>query len=107
MRQDKDWGHFIQLAFNQSCSVKIIEIKPGMSTSYHYHNFREDLWYVLDDGVGVVIDGREAVAHAGDEFIIPAGTPHRLYSAADHPVRVLEIAFGFTEERDKTVVSDD
>lgn len=107
MRIKKKWGEIIQLAFNQPCSVKVIEIKPGESTTYHYHNFREDLWFVLDDGVGVVIDGKNFNASHGDEFFIPAGTPHKLYSRSNSIVRVLEIAYGFTEESDKVLVNED
>jgi len=102
----KRWGEIRQLAFNQPCSVKLIEINPGMSTSYHYHHFREDLWYVLDEGVGVVINGREYRAKPGDEFYIPAGTPHKLFSLSKHVVRVLEIAYGFHEETDKIVLDE-
>ncbi len=104
MRIKKEWGNLIQLAFNQPCSVKVLEIEPECSTTYHYHHFREDLWYILDDGVGVEIDGKQYIAKEGDEFYIPAGTPHRLYSVKDSKVRVLEIAYGFTEESDKTLV---
>lgn len=104
MRIKKEWGEIRQLAFNQPCSVKIIEIEPGMSTSYHYHHFREDLWYVLDDGVGVEINGKTYEARRGDEFFIPAGVPHRLFSNSNQKVRIIEIAYGFTEESDKVVV---
>jgi mannose-1-phosphate guanylyltransferase len=106
LRIKKKWGEIRQLAFNQPCSVKVIQINPGQSTSYHYHNFREDLWYILDDGVGVIIDGKEYRAKAGDEFYIPAGKPHRLFSFAEKVVRILEIAYGFHEETDKVIIDE-
>lgn len=106
MKIKKRWGFIRQLAFNQPCSVKVLEIEPGGSTTYHYHHFREDLWYVLDDGVGVMINGKKYIAKQGDEFFISAGTPHKLFSASNKKVRVLEIAYGFNEESDKVLVDE-
>lgn len=106
MKIKKEWGEIKQLAFNQPCSVKVIEIWSKKGTTYHYHHFREDVWYILDDGVGVVINGKEYIAKQGDEFFIPAGVPHRLFSPDNKPVRVLEIAYGFNEESDKVVVDE-
>jgi mannose-6-phosphate isomerase len=101
MRIEKEWGRVKQLTFNQASSVKILEIDPKCSTRLHYHNMRDDLWLVLDDGVGIQIGDRVVVARSGQEFVVPSGTPHRLYSTVEHPVRVLEIAFGYTDEDDQ------
>lgn len=101
MHVKKKWGCFKQLVFNQPCSVKIIEINPGQQTSFHYHNMRDDLWFVLDDGLAVQIGDKLIEAKKDQEFVVPAGTPHRLVSKSKKPVRVLEIAFGYTDESDK------
>lgn len=106
MKINKDWGRFIQLSFNQPSSVKVIEIEPGKETSFHFHNLRDDLWYILDDGVGIQIKDEVKEAKMGEEFIIPAGTPHRLFCNGEKKVRVLEIAFGFTQEDDKIKVRE-
>lgn len=106
MKIKKPWGEIRQLAFNQPCSVKLIEIEPGKSTTYHYHHFREDLWFILDDGVGVEIDGKIYEAKKGDEFFIPAGTPHRIFSMSNTCVRIIEVAYGFNEESDKVIVDE-
>lgn len=98
---EKDWGRVKQLTFNQASSVKLIEIDPGQSMRLHYHNMRDELWYVLDDGVGVQIGERVEEARRDQEFVVPSGTVHRLFSNASRPLRLLEVAFGYTDEDDQ------
>ena len=52
----------------------------------HYHPSQEERFEVLDGAVRAVIDGRESRFEAGDEFEVPAGTPHQM--AGDGPARV-------------------
>lgn len=97
----KKWGSFKQIVFNQPCSVKVIEIEPGRQTSLHYHNMRDDLWLMLDDGISVQIGDELTDVQKDQEFVVPSGTPHRLISKSNRTVRVLEVAFGYTDESDK------
>lgn len=100
----KEWGYFRQLTFNQPSSVKIIEISPMSSTSFHFHNMRDDLWYILDEGIKVQIGDEVFETKKSQEFVVPAGKPHRLISASEKPARILEIAFGYTDETDQVVI---
>ncbi len=57
------------------------------------------MWVILDDGLKVQIGNKISTAHAGDEFIIPAEESHRIIAQGKEG-RVLEIAFGYTDEDD-------
>jgi len=96
---EKSWGLIKEYTLNQMSTVKMIVVSTGKSTSLHYHNLRDDMWVILDDGLEVQVGEQVYRPSAGDEFVIHAGTKHSI-SAADKPGRVLEIDFGFTTEDD-------
>ncbi|MDI6799224.1 MAG: phosphomannose isomerase type II C-terminal cupin domain [Actinomycetota bacterium] len=106
MLENKPWGNYKQLALNQTCSVKIITLNSGQETSLHFHNLRDDMWVILDDGISVQIGDKIYETKPGDEFVIPAEEKHRIISQADK-ARVLEIAFGYTNEDDTHRLADD
>lgn len=96
---EKSWGVIKEYTLNQVCTVKMMVISPGQQTSFHYHRLRDDMWIIVDDGLEVQIGDEKHFPKEGDEFVVGAGTPHRI-TAGDKPGRVLEIDFGFTTEDD-------
>jgi len=96
---EKSWGLIKEYTLNQMSTVKMIVVSAGESTSIHYHNLRDDMWVILDDGLEVQVGDQVHHPRAGDEFVINAGTRHSI-AAGDKPGRVLEIDFGFTTEDD-------
>ena len=96
---EKPWGLIKEYTLNQISTVKMIVVSAGESTSLHYHNLRDDMWVILDDGLKVEVGDQVYHPSAGDEFVIRAGTKHSI-AAVDKPGRVLEIDFGFTTEDD-------
>jgi mannose-6-phosphate isomerase-like protein (cupin superfamily) len=106
MKVEKPWGYYKQYALNKTCSVKLIVLEKNQETSLHWHNLRSDTWVVLDDGVRVQIGDEIQDAKVGDEFFVPSGQVHRLISKGKR-VRVLEIAFGYSNEEDTHRIADD
>ncbi|MHB0975640.1 MAG: phosphomannose isomerase type II C-terminal cupin domain [Candidatus Aquicultorales bacterium] len=106
MLVDKPWGHYKQYALNKTCSVKMLTIESGQETSLHWHNLRTDTWVILDEGIMVQLGDEVHEAHVGDEFYIPSGQVHRL-KATKKTARVLEIAFGYSNEDDTHRLADD
>lgn len=96
---EKSWGVIKTYTLNQVCTVKMLIIAEGQHTSFHFHRLRDDMWVIVDDGLEVQIGDQKHFPKAGDEFVITAGTPHRIKAGAT-PGRVLEIDFGFTTEED-------
>ena len=104
---EKPWGKVTTYALNQPSSVRIITIESGQETSEHYHQLRDEMWVVLDDGLTIQIGNRVVEAQAGEEFVVASEEPHRITNRADHRGRVLEIAQGYTTEDDTFRLQDD
>lgn len=99
MLLEKPWGLIKEYTLNQVCTVKMILVSAGASTSFHYHNLRDDMWIILDEGLEVQVGDTVYHPREGDEFVVSAGTAHSI-RAGSAPGRVLEIDFGFTTEED-------
>jgi mannose-6-phosphate isomerase len=104
---DKPWGRVTTFSLNQPSSVRIITVEPGHETSEHYHQLRDELWIVLDEGLKVQIGNRVVDARPGDEFVVSAEEPHRITNTGARRGRVLEIAHGYTTEDDTFRLQDD
>ena len=103
----RPWGRFDQYAFNEDCTVSLMEVKPGMRLSLQSHTGRAELWIVLDDGARVQVGEEIRDCKAGEEIWIPANERHRLSCAGDKPCRVLEVAFGNWQQEDIARYDDD
>lgn len=103
----RPWGHFEQLAHNETVTVKIITVDPGHRLSLQRHCHRTEVWQVLDVPMDVTVDDRSWTALVGERVVVPAGSMHRLGNSTDRPGRVLEIAHGSFDEDDIERLDDD
>ena len=104
---EKPWGKVTTYSLNQPSSVRVISIEPGQETSEHYHQLRDEMWIVLDEGLQVQIGNRIVDARPGDEFVVTSEEPHRITNTGRKRGRVLEIAHGYTDEDDTFRLQDD
>ena len=106
VRTEKPWGHFEQYAHNLPCTVKIITVDPGGTLSRQYHQQRDELWVVLDDGAQIELGDEILRPAPAEELFIPRGMVHRLSCVSDKPVRILEVSFGVFDEDDIVRLDD-
>jgi mannose-6-phosphate isomerase len=104
---EKPWGKVTTYALNQPASVRVISVEPEQSTSEHYHQLRDEMWVILDEGLQIQIGNRVVDARPGDEFVVSAEEPHRITNTGSKRGRVLEIAHGYTTEDDTLRLQDD
>ncbi len=95
----KPWGRFTRYALNQKCTVKIITVEKGQSTSLQSHKNRDELWVALDEGIRAELGSRVIPMVPGESITIPRGSKHRL-SSIRGGARVLEVSFGDFDEED-------
>ena len=57
-------------------------LKKGALVPLHVHE-REQLIYVLQGALAVVVDGRDITAREGDVLLVPAGAPHQAEAIDD------------------------
>jgi mannose-6-phosphate isomerase-like protein (cupin superfamily) len=71
------------------------DIDPGeqLPRTYHYHEQREELFYVLSGRLHVETPAKEYVVGEGDVFVTEPESPHRAFNPdnADGSVRVLGV----------------
>ena len=106
IKVDKPWGRFEQYTHNLPCTVKIITVAPGGTLSRQYHHHRDELWVVLDEGARIRLGEDVFEPEVGEELFIPRETVHRLSSAGEGEVRILEISFGEFDEEDIVRLDD-
>ena len=104
---DEPWGKVVTYALNQPSSVRMITVEPGQETSEHYHQLRDEMWVVLDQGLVIQIGNRMVEAQPGEEFVVSAEEPHRIRNHGESRGRVLEVAYGYTSEDDTFRLQDD
>jgi quercetin dioxygenase-like cupin family protein len=71
------------------------EMDPGehLSRTYHYHENREEAFYVLDGVLHVETPEKGYVVESGEVFVAEPDSPHRAFNPADaaSAVRVLGV----------------
>ena len=106
IKVDKPWGRFEQYTHNLPSTVKIITVAPGGTLSRQYHHRRDELWVILDNGAQVQLGEKVLEPETGEKIFIPRGTVHRLSTAGESEVRILEISFGEFDEEDIVRLDD-
>ncbi len=64
---------------------------PGSQTPLHRHTRYSQLLYVLEGEFTVFAGENKVVLSAGDNFLIPVGTPHMVAVFSDKPARGLVV----------------
>jgi HAD superfamily hydrolase (TIGR01484 family) len=106
IKVDRPWGSFEQFIHNEPSTVKIIEVEPNKRLSLQSHQYREEMWIALDDGIITEIGENKKILKKGEKVFIPKNTKHRLASE-NNKVRVLEISLGDFDENDIERYEDD
>jgi mannose-6-phosphate isomerase-like protein (cupin superfamily) len=64
-------------------------VPAGGATDEHYHPVAEELYFFLDGGGRLTIDGEGRDVVAGDCALIAPGAVHKLVNTGDEPLRLL------------------
>ena len=85
-RIEKGWGHELVIVNHNGYCGKILNVDKGKQTSWHYHNLKNETFY-LEDGKLKIYYGRDKdiekanilIMNPGDKFSVPEGLIHRIY----------------------------
>jgi len=76
-------------------AAAVYELEPGddLARTYHYHEQREEVFYVLEGTLAVETPDREYEVPAGSVFVAEPNSPIRPYNpdSAGGPVRVFGV----------------
>jgi len=97
MYQEKRWG-WIQVlssskaAPDQAVITQQVHIHAGKHTSYHSHQNRRTIWFIVAGSGEFALDGQLLLVGAGDIFHLPAGARHGMRAIND--MELIEIQIG-------------
>ncbi|MBD3266584.1 cupin domain-containing protein [bacterium] len=103
---ERPWGCYREYARNEPCTVWVVEMKPGEEGSLQSHNHFDELWIMLTDGAEVTVGETVLQPKPQEEIFIPRGTKHRLRNMSNHPIRMMEVAYGDVQDEDKIRYDD-
>ena len=69
------------LVRNQSLAEAVLE--PGQATERHYHRESEEIYFLLEGGGSLEVDGETREVGVGDAVLIPPGARHTLRAGPD------------------------
>ena len=109
---DKGWGYEEILTNTPLYCAKILHVNRGKQMSWHYHNIKDETFYVDTGSVwlywGWGQDIKEATVVSlfpGDSFHVPPGMLHRLYGREN--ARVFEFSTEHFEDDSIRIIKGD
>jgi mannose-6-phosphate isomerase-like protein (cupin superfamily) len=88
----KGWGFEEWIINSEKYCGKILRIKEGKKTSWHYHDIKDEVMYVHDGQVKIIygyeedinhFETREIILNTGDSFHVPTGMIHQIIALYD------------------------
>jgi len=64
-------------------SLAEASLGPGRSTRRHYHRASEEIYFLLDGGGEMEVDGERRTVGPGDAVLIPPGAWHEIVAGAE------------------------
>lgn len=76
----KSWGYEIWLVNNDLYCGKLLTIKRGGQSSYHYHPIKMETFVVVDGKVKLIVNGKEYIlTSASNAITIEPNDRHSFY----------------------------
>jgi mannose-6-phosphate isomerase-like protein (cupin superfamily) len=73
----------------QKQSLAEATVPPGGETAEHYHRETEEIYFFTAGTGQMRLGEEEREVAAGDCVVIAPGTPHKLWSSGDEPLKLL------------------
>lgn len=97
----RDWGEWYVLERGRGYKVKRLVIHKGCAISNQYHNYRDEIWTIVEGSAEVTLDGSIIYLHKGQTLKIPRKSAHKVKCISDEALIAIEVQLGeITEEND-------
>jgi mannose-6-phosphate isomerase-like protein (cupin superfamily) len=91
-RSFKSWGEKVNIFINDLCEVSVLSLKPMQRCSWHRHQAKFNLFYVVDGHIRIkTADGVANVAK-GQIFTTRPGEWHE-FQSTEQPAQVIEVMY--------------
>lgn len=89
---EKSYGSFTVIDVGADClTIKVI-LNAGHRMNYHSHQFRSEIWNIVEGAGRVVLDDVVKAVTVGDVIEVPVGVKHTLI--ADTDLKAIEVQLG-------------
>lgn len=92
MYAEKSWGIYNVIDVQPGSMTVKISMRAGQKMSYHYHNYREEVWTIVSGQGRAVVDGMEQLLRTGDVVTIAAGCRHTIEAVTN--LDIIEVQLG-------------
>lgn len=92
--EDRPWGSFSTLAYNNDYHIKEITVAPGKSSSLQSHKQREEIWVVFKGSGTCQINNEIIPISVGSVCKVELGAKHRVSNTGDKDLMFIEIQTG-------------
>lgn len=89
---EKSWGTYTVMDVQQGSMTVKVSIAAGQHMSYHSHNYREEVWTIVEGQGVAIVDGMEQELKVGDVITIAAGCKHAIKAIKD--LTIIEVQLG-------------
>lgn len=89
---EKSWGTYTVMDIQPGSMTVKLSLREGEHLTYHMHNYREEVWTVINGKGKAFVDGMEQVLRTGDVITIAAGCKHTVEALTD--LDIIEVQLG-------------
>ncbi len=96
-RTEKPWGHEELLLNQGTVGMKRMVLKPKQKTSYHFHNFKNEIFFVESGKAKVRFESGDKTISKGEFVYIPKLTKHQTFNPGLGKLSILEFSSPHSE----------
>jgi len=82
-KKEKPWGYERPVGVFRGIFLKELFLREGTVGSLHYHQEKEEFFYVVRGRLKVILEGKEHLLSPGDTLHIGPGQKHRIIPLKD------------------------
>ncbi|MED5099943.1 sugar phosphate nucleotidyltransferase [Niallia circulans] len=103
MYEERIWGWSRTLDYSkydneEEMVTKRICIHEGKNSTYHYHNFRDEVWTIVKGDGELILDNNITRVKSGDVVHLPAGKKHGVRAITELQFIEVQTGSGISEE---------
>jgi len=91
-RTYKTWGEKWNIFQNDLCEVSVLYLKPNQRCSWHNHNTKYNLFFVIDGEINIKTEWGTALIKQGQIFTTRPGEWHE-FQTTENKATVVEVMF--------------
>ncbi|MBP3852937.1 MAG: cupin domain-containing protein [Erysipelotrichaceae bacterium] len=92
MIAEKSWGRYEVIDLSEESLTIKVTLHPGHSMNYHSHQYREEIWNVIEGRGTVIVDGVCSQVGPGDIISLPVGCKHTVRAKTE--LKIIEVQLG-------------